>query len=69
MKQYRIQRSDHQGVVSRAFGGRVVTWSKWRTVAIYPTLEQADPEFTRMQARGLSRWRILYGDDVVRKSL
>jgi hypothetical protein len=69
MKQYRIQRSDHQGVVSRAFGGRVISWSAWRTVASFTDQGEAEVEYNRMQARGLSRWRIMYGKEIFRKSL
>jgi len=68
-KQYRIQRSDHLGIVNRAFGGRTVHWSPWRTVAYFPTEQKAQERFSELSRQGLSRTRILYGSEVVAKSL
>lgn len=68
-KAYRVQRSDHQGVVRRAFGGRVNSWSPWRTMASKPTLEEAETEYERWKGKGLSRWRVIHGKEVKLQSL
>jgi hypothetical protein len=68
-KRYRIQRSDHQGIVNRAFGGRAHSWSPWRTVATFDTFEEAEPQYTYWAGKGLTRWRLMYGAEVKLKSL
>lgn len=66
---YRLQRSDHQGVVSRAFGGKCVSWSPWRTVGRFESLVEAAQHFNVASRVGLSRWRVMHGTTVERKSL
>jgi hypothetical protein len=66
---YRLQRSDHQGVVQRAFGGRVASWSAWRTVGTWTEEKEGLEAFQKASGRGLSRWRLMHGKDVVKKSL
>ena len=65
-KQYRVQMSHHQGIVERAFGGRVVSWSPWRTVKGFPAQAMAEVVLERLRASGgLSRFRIVYGTKVI----
>lgn len=69
MKQFRVQRSNHQGVKPRAWGyGKVASWSPWRTVFMAPTLEGAEELYERWSKIGLSRWRIVHGTEVKRQS-
>lgn len=66
---YRVQKSDHQGIVNRAFGGRVASWGKWITVASFETLDDAQAKYDYASTRGLTRWRLIYGTEILRKSL
>jgi len=66
---YRLQASDHQGIKQRAFGGRVVSWSPWRTVCTSSDKETAEAEFEWRSKQGLTRWRLVLGKEVIRKSL
>jgi hypothetical protein len=62
-KQYRVQQSLHQGIVSRAFGGKVVSWSPWRTLKSYQTLQAAQDAASVIRGRvGLGRTRVMYGN-------
>ncbi len=67
-KQYRLQRSEHRGVVNRAFGGRVVSWSPWRTAYAFTDKEEAEACFRFNSGRGLTRWRLMYGAEKLRES-
>ena len=69
MKQFRLQRSEHLGVRPRAFAGRVASWSKWRTVDKYDNEASARDEFIKQRGRGLNRWRLIHGTEVLDKSL
>ena len=66
---YRVQRSEHNGVVNRAFGGRVVSWTPWKTVAAYLNQADAESAFEVWSGKGLTRWRVVYLGKVIRKSL
>lgn len=66
--QYRVQMSNHQGIVRRAFGGRCASWSPWRTLKSFPTLEAAQAAMKRCAATGLSRYRVMLGKNVVASS-
>jgi hypothetical protein len=67
-KQYRIQRSDYLGIVTRAFGGRCASWSPWRTVIARDHEEDATALYDAWSRKGLTRWRLMYGKEVIRKS-
>ena len=68
-KQYRLQASEHRGVVTRGWGyGRAVSWSPWRTVGSYTDRAEAEAMYERRSRVGLSRWRLVYGKEIVRNS-
>ena len=63
--EYRLQVSNHLGIVRRAFGGRCASWSAWRTLKSFPALEDAQAALKRCSSVGLSRYRVMYGKDVI----
>jgi hypothetical protein len=67
MKKYRLQKRDHLGVVNRAFGGRCVHWSPWKTTEKFTDRELAEASFDFQSRRGLCQWRLMFGADVVRE--
>lgn len=67
---FRLQSSDHLGVAQRGWGfGRVTRWSKWRTVAQFDSLADAEAVFAQRSRVGLSRWRVVLRGEVVKASL
>lgn len=68
MKQYRLQSSDHLGVVQCGWGyGRKVSWSAWRTIGYYPSEDRAREAFSARNGQGLTRYRVVYGAQTVVK--
>lgn len=67
-KQFRIQRSDHQGLVNRAYGGKVTSWSPWRTVIARDHEEDAQALYDSWVGKGLTRWRLVYGKQTIYQS-
>jgi hypothetical protein len=65
--QYRVQISLHLGIVQRGFGyGKTVSWSPWRTLKGFDTLEAALEAAQAATARvGLARCRVTYGGKAV----
>lgn len=70
MKRYRVQVSNHLGVVQRAFGmGRVTHWGPWKTRHSYDGELEATLRFRELAGRGLHRVRIVHGNEVLAKSM
>lgn len=65
---YRVQRAEFLGVVPRAFGGRVASYGKWRTV--YRGIEVDAREYFEKQrhAPGLFRLRLMHRTTVLDKA-